>query len=90
MLHSSECVKNVVVVVITSLHRLPKLNSERMLKINTSAFYRVYMRKFNNSLPRSRFCGEKHRVTRQKETILKQGVSRIHRNNFEYTNFIMI
>ena len=48
------------------------------------------LRKFNTSLPRSRFCGEKHRVTRQKETILKQGVSRMHRNNFEYTNFIMI
>ena len=29
-------------------------------------------------------------MTRQKETILKQGASRIHRNNFEYTNFTMI
>ena len=48
------------------------------------------LRKFNTSRPRSRFCGEKRRVTRQKETILKQGVSRIHRNNFEYTNFTMI
>ena len=33
------------------------------------------LRKFNTSLPRSRFCGEKRRVTRQKETIMKQGVS---------------
>ena len=48
------------------------------------------LRKFNTSLPRSHFCGEKRCVMRQKETIMKQGVLRIHRNNFEYTNFIMI
>ena len=48
------------------------------------------LRKFNTSLPRSHFCGEKRCVTRRKETTMKQGVLRIHRNNFEYTNFIMI
>ncbi|CAH3019994.1 unnamed protein product, partial [Porites evermanni] len=35
------------------------------------------LRKFNTSLPRSHFCGEKRCVMRQKETIMKQGVLRI-------------